>query len=117
MKALIEDMLRRDYDGSNANRKKSDIAIALQSMNLILPPGRIFVIADTSRAAEDFVHTIRRPYTHIRSAEMVRGLDNVHIVQLHTGKRTMPQQKLHLEIQETLTTRRGITVWHVGEWR
>lgn len=115
LKALVEDMLRRGAH-EKVERSGEDIDIAIKILNAVIPPGRLTLIADTSRIAEAFSKKMGRNYIQLSHAGMCLGLEDIHIVRLYTGRRTPNQQATLEEVMEALKTRPDITIWHVGEW-
>ena len=117
MKALIEEMLRRNHD-TKYPRTHADVKLALDVLQLMLPEGKINIVSDRSRFAQDFATVMRRPYQHIRDAECVKGQSDAHYIVLHTGARNDRQRDNYMQIIKTLhIDGRKNTIWHVGEWR
>lgn len=117
MKALVEEMLRRNHR-QHYERPKEDVVLGLKVLNTMLPEGRVFVIADSSRLAEGFAAAIGRPWAHIDQPERTIGMRNVHFVVLHTGDKTPNQRLRHAAVMEAVERLGpGPVTWHVGEWR
>jgi hypothetical protein len=123
MKALVEEMLRRNYHTSEPNQK-SDIETGLVVLNALLP-SKIYVISTAPRIVDDFARALKRPRNgviHLAYADQafghLCGRENAHIVQLHTGMLAIDQSEIRKNIMDVIRSRcRNAVIWHVGEWR
>lgn len=115
VKRIIEEMLKRDYSGEMD--RGNDIEMGLKLLNTMLPPGRVYVISDLGRLAIDFCKHIERPMSKIMHPDQIRGLNGVHFVILHTGRRNEVQEANYLIIREAMYLCRDTVEWHIGEWR
>lgn len=122
-KALIETMLRRTYSVTESE-SKTDVECGLKLLKVMLPPERLFILSPAQRFNDDFSRALcwsRDKVTHIchpDSVEILRGLENVNIVQLHTGMLNVRQKEIRTEIMQRINAYcRNVVIWHVGEWR
>jgi hypothetical protein len=122
LKAIVEDMLRRNYDNKT---EKADIQTGLDVMNAILPKGRLIVMATAPRFAQDFANVMGRSINQLcyiahadRVREAVCGKEGQHIIQLHTGMLSIEQSAIRKEIHQAIQAYcRNAVIWHVGDWR
>jgi hypothetical protein len=115
MRALIEELLVRRHNESNRPTLE-ELQIGTKLLNVMLPEGRVYVVTDSYRIAEHFARAVKRQFTHFNCIEKMQGIENIHIVVLHTGQQTPVQYDIRTRIMDYVRSMRDITVWHIGDW-
>lgn len=122
MKALIEEMTRRRYNGER--NLKPDIQTGIAALSAILPK-RIYILATSPRIADDFGCTLkgraRSDVIHLCHEDyanaVLAGQENAHVVQLHTGMLNIDQSEIRKRIMRVIQARcRNAVIWHIGDW-
>jgi len=124
IKKVVEGILRRPSIHTYMTTAPEDIAEyqitskqALRILGAMIPHETIYVIADSMRFASDFGLVMQRRVCYVHEEHVLQGLENFSVVILHTGTRTQKQQEIYNRIRTFIDSRRGVDIWHVGEWR
>jgi hypothetical protein len=118
LRKLIEETLRRRRShGRSPNYEPGEVVKMLAVLKVLVMDRRVFVLADTSRFAQDFLSVTGIIGRYAWSTDQLQGFDNLHVIILHTGPRTPKQEQLHQELTDYLITRTNIAYWNIGEWR
>jgi hypothetical protein len=117
LRALIEETLRRPRQGQPRIAEPGDVQTMLRVLKTLTMDKRVIILADSSRFADDFRKVTGIVARYVWLWDQVQGLDNLHVIQLHTGPRSARQQELLNDVLEILKTRQNIDFWHIGEWR
>lgn len=112
-KALLQAILdRRNTDISN-----EDIRLADKLLHVMLENKPLYIIADASRFAYDFAHTLKLEYKHIqKEADVDQIQAGSNVVIMYMGPRTAKQKEFYLKIFAKISVIEGVEIWRISRW-